>query len=447
MCSSLIFFSSESPVKLSPQKIAKSPIMSPKSSPIKSPLLDDNGAGSQSFVAKCFYGLKSSAKRDLASPPRKIKQLETKKHDEWKILRDPSLNQRLLDRIARSPVKQAVLQSCSLEEFRKLYRDEIKEVELEAKLANHRLTRSSSKIIYRRNNSDEEDESDDDCMSFVNAEESFKISNRGLDIDSASDCSSTKVQSPASLKDKCLVRECKSPHSKTCVDQDNDDDISSNTSRKKIHQQSPPQSELDSSASSKSGRKFFKTKSPRDSLAPGKRSVVVGKNFNLRFVSKSHGKESKSRKKKKTSTTVFKPRRLSLDDSSATSGSILSNQTNIENTSVMTSASNGEDCLNEDDDLLEDLIVKKDSKTYILSQNQNKDEDDVPDISNSLPESDQIGFGQSTKRGSPTESLLSLNSGAENLKEIPTKDTGAITSPRLFPIFTNEKSSGIRHNK
>lgn len=434
---------------MSPQKTARSPSLSPRSSPIKSPLLDDGiGTGCQSFVAKCFYGLKSSGKKDLASPPRKLEQFKPKK-EEPKILRDPSLNQRLLEMIAGSPVKQAVLQSCSLEEFRKIYQDEIKEVELEAKLSNHRLTRSASKIVYRRNNSDEEDESDDDCMSFVDEEVSFKIPNRGFDIDSASDCSSIKVQSPASLKDKFLIRDRNSPSSKRCVDQDDYvDNISSNDPEKdeSYKEESPSQHKLVSCTTSASGRKFFKSKSLRESLASRTRSVVVGKNFNLRFVPRSHDKESKSQKRKKSGTS-FKPRRLSLEDCITAPSSVLSNQTNIEKKSVMTP--NEGHNVNNDDDFLEDFVLKKDSKTYIASsqKTRNEDEDDVAEISNSLPESDWIGAGQDTKRASPTESLLSSNSGSGNLTGNVTKDKRAATDQRLFPIFTNEKSSGIKKNK
>lgn len=94
------------------------PPNSPASSPIKGPL-ELSAEKNSSFIAECFYGLKKSQlARENVPTASEDKKSGCNKSSVTKFITGKAmcsriqLDQLMMERIAKSPVKQAVLQTC-----------------------------------------------------------------------------------------------------------------------------------------------------------------------------------------------------------------------------------------------------------------------------------------------------------------------------------------------
>ncbi|XP_005101549.2 N-acetyltransferase ESCO2 [Aplysia californica] len=269
-----------------------------QSSPVKD-FCVEGVESSPVFATKCFYGLDkskiSNVKQNSQRRTPKSKPFtaidEENRSSPCKFTMsgnktfspDSRVHEKMLERIAQSPMKQAVLETCSVEQFRRMYRGEFEAVEREVELESKPRTRRVSKIITRQDDDEEnyDDMSDDEI--------SFKVQNGGLDSDEIVE------PTPRSMLKRSLRDDEINEKLGEESDEDNEnwldsseEDVDSPKKLAKVDEgklASTPASKLEKAdAPSSSERKFFKTRSPLDNIKV--RNIMFGKGFSLKFSSK-----------------------------------------------------------------------------------------------------------------------------------------------------------------
>lgn len=290
---------------------------SPESTPTKAPLKQSAGENSPSILAVSFYGLKKdkTVKENVPLADERSKsdtfkssnasELPTKfiTESNKSVCHRSDLDKLMQEKIAHSPVKQAFLQRFSLTEFRKVYRNEFKELEEEIKRTDIRVTRKSLQILNKKTEDSSEDSSDEEDT----REQSLNVQTRTKSPSKTvvSSCGSQplngiSIPSPRRNQQiKTIKYKSNEVRANICIPGDNSNHVrngkfnssvpSSETAThaaedlntNEISKQSTPKISTPPSKE----RKFFKTRSPLENAKNG--VAVLTKGFGLKYTSKT----------------------------------------------------------------------------------------------------------------------------------------------------------------
>jgi len=256
---------------------------------------------------KNFYGLKSkTVVEEIKSLEKGVGNSPLKGRFDCmeSFSPDNKVNQKILEKISLSPVKQAVIKSCSMEQFKRLYRDEILAMEREVEIQARPRTRQISKIVTIQDEDDFHDISDQ-SDSYHDAESdsddnevTFKVS-RGLDKDDDHDDS--KSMGSQIVERFTIESDESSENSRESLTENTEFVENSQNTTLEDHtlQMTSGSIQNTSSQSSLSEKRFFKYRSLKENVKS--RNIIIGKKFELKFspVSGNQKKFSKVNSSKK----------------------------------------------------------------------------------------------------------------------------------------------------
>ncbi|BFY99614.1 hypothetical protein BsWGS_02654 [Bradybaena similaris] len=280
---------------------------SPESTPTKGPLKQSAGENSPSILAVSFYGLKKDKAvkenvplADGRSKSGSVKSSNASEPPAKFVTQNKSVCQRsdldklMQEKIAHSPVKQAFLQRCSLAEFRKVYRDEFKELEEEMKRTDVRVTRKSSQILNKKTEDSSEDSSDEEDTREQDL--NFQTRTKPPSKTVVSSCDSQplngiSIPSPRRNQQRKAIKDKSNEvMEKICIPGDNSNQVRNGTFNSSVvnsetvtHAADDLQSTPKLSTPPSKERKFFKTRSPLESAKNG--VAVLTKGFGLKYMS------------------------------------------------------------------------------------------------------------------------------------------------------------------
>ncbi|XP_059155078.1 N-acetyltransferase ESCO1-like isoform X2 [Physella acuta] len=190
-----------------------------------------------SFLPKKFYGLDKNQLVTKTSVQKQVKEKNDSgvKKSRKRTRSDPftyspsQVDELMAKRIALSPVKQALLQSCSMSNFRKVYRDEYKTLErqLGGKNKKSDLSESPVKCEIKKK-----------TMTVTRDKVTFRISNGSLDLDELESVLNSQEEESESDEENDVVEDKSLHHEETSL--------------------------IQKTSSDSSEKKFFKTRSPKE---------------------------------------------------------------------------------------------------------------------------------------------------------------------------------------
>ena len=211
------------------------------------------------------------------------------------------VDQLMSEMIAGSPIKQRLFESCTKAEFRKLYSNEYKKLENLVRKESVRMTRRTSKIVHSRS-----EESEESSESSDNEEVIFEVSNTALDTDSEEENVENNLPQKSHVEksvndtflrngSKTLIEKCPTSGSQI---ESSTPNLKSNVGLTPNGRHLTPGNQIEksklklngnksdnSTSSSGSEKRFFKTRTPVDNSKMY--GIVRGKGFDLKVVPKT----------------------------------------------------------------------------------------------------------------------------------------------------------------